>query len=216
MVKISNSNMGAIILFISMGLYLISYAGAITVVSRAMIVSSLIGLVLFTLGKGFFSLLAFPLLYLIIMVPVPDSILGLVAFPLQLFATKVSTFIIQALSIPAYREGNMLYFAQTNLEVAEACSGIRSIMSYLMLSFIFAYLMDKNWNKRAILVISAVPLAVFSNMVRVTGTGILAHFYGSKVALGFLHEFSGLAVFAFGFVLLLGEYILLNRVSSKL
>jgi len=211
--ELSNSNLGAVILAISMGLYLLSYAGAVAVVSRAMIVSSLIGLVIFTLGKTFFGLLAFPLLFLFFMVPVPDSILGLVAFPLQLFATKLSTFLIQCFSIPAYREGNMLYFAQTQLEVAEACSGIRSIMSFGMLSFIFAYMMDKIWWKRILLVLSTIPLALFANIVRVTGTGILANFYGSKVALGFLHEFSGLAVFAFGFVLLLLEYTILNRIG---
>ena len=209
--SVSNSNWGGIILAFSMGLYLLSYAGGIAVVSRAMIVFSLIGLVLFTLGTTVFKLLAFPLCFLIFMVPVPDSILGLVSFPLQLFVTKISTFLIQIFSIPAYREGNMVYFAQTQLEVAEACSGIRSIMSYAMLSFIFAYMLDRSWGRRAILVVSAIPLALLANMVRVTGTGILANFYGSKVALGFLHEFSGLAVFAFGFVLLLAEYMLLSR-----
>ncbi len=212
-IKISHSNWGIIILIISMGFYLLSYAGGVAVVPRAMIVSSLIGLVLSALGKEVFGLLSFPLLYLFFMVPVPESILLLVAFPLQLFATKISTFIIQVFSIPAYREGNMLYFAQTHLEIAEACSGIRSIMSFGMLSFIFAYMMDKIWWKRIILVLSTIPLALFANIVRVTGTGILAHFYGSKVALGFLHEFSGLVVFAFGFVLLLGEFLLLNRVK---
>jgi exosortase len=205
---------GVFIFILSMVFYLVSYAGGILVVSRAMIVSSLVGLVMFTLGKEIFALLSFPLLYLFFTVPVPDSILLLVAFPLQLFATQVSTFIIQLFSIPAYREGNMLYFAQTQLEVAEACSGIRSIMSFGMLSFIFAYMMDKIWWKRILLVLSTIPLALFANIVRVTGTGILAHFYGSRVALGFLHEFSGLAVFAFGFFLLLGEYLLLNRVTS--
>ncbi len=212
--KRSNSILGAMILSASMVFYLISYLGSIAVVSRAMIVSSLIGLVMFSLGKEIFILLIFPLLYLFFMVPVPDTILGLAALPLQLFATKVSTFFIQLFSIPAYREGNMLYFARTQLEIAEACSGIRSIMSFGMLSFIFAYMMDKIWWKRILLVLSTIPLALFANIVRVTGTGILAHFYGSKVALGFLHEFSGLAVFAFGFLLLLGEYLLLNRVTS--
>jgi exosortase len=214
-IRVSQSNFGAIILLISVVFYLLSYAGGVAVVSRAMIVSSLIGLVIFALGKEFFSLLVFPLLYLFFMVPVPDSILSLVAFPLQLFATKISTSVVHLFSIPAYREGNMLYFTQTQLEVAEACSGIRSIMSFGMLSLIFAYMMDKIWWKRIVLVLSTIPLALFANIVRVTGTGILAHFYGSRVALGFLHEFSGFVVFAFGFVLLLGEYSLLNKVSSK-
>lgn len=213
--QVSHSNWGGVILLVSMGLYLVCYTGAVTVVSRAMIVSSLVGLVLFTLGGEYFRLLTFPLLYLFFMVPVPDSILGLVSFPLQLFATRISTFIIQLFSFPAYREGNMLYFAQTQLEVAEACSGIRSIMSFGMLSFIFAYMMDKIWWKRIFLVASTIPLAFFANIVRVTGTGILAHFYGDKVASGFLHEFSGLAVFVFGFVLLFTEFLLLNKIRLK-
>lgn len=215
LVEIYNSNWGAAILAVSLALYVVSYAGHIAFISRAMIVFSLIGLVLFTLGKSVLYLLAFPLCYLLFMVPVPDSIISLVSFPLQLFATKISTFLIHALSIPAYCEGNIVYFAQTQLEVAEACSGIRSIMSFTMLSFIFAYIMDKNWNKRILLVLSAIPLAFFANIVRVTGTGILAHFYGDQVARGFLHEFSGLAVFAFGFILLSLEYLLLNKVRKK-
>ena len=212
---ISNSNLGIFILTSTMVLYILSYAGAVAVASRAMIVFSLIGLILFTLGKGIFLTIKFPLFYLLFMIPVPDSIYGLAAFPLQLLATRVSAFIIHALSIAAYREGNMLFFAQTQLEVAEACSGLRSMMAFIMLSFLFAYIMDKNWNKRILLVLSAIPLAFFANIVRVTGTGILAHFYGDQVARGFLHEFSGLAVFAFGFILLSLEYLLLNKVRKK-
>ena len=209
--KLSNSNWGALILVVSIALYLLSYAGSVAVVARSMIVFSLIGLVLFTMGKVFFKALAFPLLFLLFMVPVPDSVLSLVSFPLQLFATKVSTSFMQALSVPTYREGNMLYFAQTQLEVAEACSGIRSMMSLTMSSVILVYFLDGRATRKAILLASAIPLSLFANVVRVSGTGILAHFYGDKVARGFIHEFSGIVVFAFGFILLYLEYLLLNR-----
>ena len=136
--KISSSVWGAVILIVSICLYVIAYAGAVAVVSRAMIVFSLIGLILFNFGKRIFSIIAFPLFYLIFMVPVPESIYSLVAFPLQLFATRVSAFLIKATTIQVLREGNMLYFASTQLEVAEACSGLRSMMSFIMLSFLFA------------------------------------------------------------------------------
>lgn len=213
--QISSSKWGAVVLIISLGLYILSYAGGIAVTARAMIISSLCGLVLLTLGWNFFRILSFPLMFLLFMVPVPETISGLVSFPLQLFATQVSTFIIDMLGIPAYREGNMVYFARTQLEVAEACSGIRSIMSYGMLSLILAYMLDDIWWKRIVLVLSAIPLALFANLVRIVGTGILAHFYGDTVARGFLHEFSGLTVFAFGFILLFGEYVLLSRKRIK-
>jgi len=206
---------GAVILALSLSLYLLALAGQVTVVQRVMIVSSLVGLVLFNFGTSVFNILAFPLLYLIFMIPVPVSIYSLAAFPLQLFATDISHGIIQALSIPVLQEGNMLYFARTQLEVAEACSGLRSMTAFIMISVLFAYLMKKGWWHRFILVLSAIPLAIVANIIRVTGTGILAHFYGEKVARGFLHNFSGLAVFVFGLALLCVEFIFLDRINVR-
>lgn len=208
---LSNYKGGALILIVSMLLYLVCYSGSIDILSRSMIVTSLMGLVLFCFGKEIFKVIVFPLFFLFFMIPVPDTLLLTISFPLQIFTTKVSCFLIQSLSIPCFREGNMLYFAQTQLEVAEACSGIRSIMAYIMLSVLFAYFINRVWWKKIAIILSAVPLALFANIVRVTGTGILAHFFGGQVATGFLHEFSGMVVFAFGFVLLLAEFLLLNR-----
>ena len=212
--EVGSSSWGLAILASSMVLYILAYAGQVAVAARLMIVTSLIGLVLFNYGREVFGLLKFPLIYLVFMVPVPVSIYSLVAFPLQLFATKVSHFLISLVQIPVYREGNMLYFVQTQLEVAEACSGLRSMVAFVMLSVLFAYLMQ-GWGRRIILVASAIPLAIFANIVRVTGTGVLAHFYGGDVARGFMHKFSGMAVFAFGFVLLFLVYWLLNKWSAR-
>jgi len=214
-ITLGNSKIGLLVLSICLPLYMVSYLGSVAVVCRAMIVFTLIGIILFNLGKRVFLTIAFPLLYLVFMVPVPDSIMGLVSFPLQLFATQVSEKVIGLFSIPVLREGNMLYFSNTQLEVAEACSGIRSIMSYTMLSFLFIYLMRKGLLRKIALLASAIPLALLANITRVTGTGILAHFFDDKVARGFLHESSGLVVFAFGFILLSIEYLLLNKVSGK-
>lgn len=213
--KISSSNWGAFILSASMFLYLLGLASGTEIISRTMVVFSLIGLLLFNLGKEVVKILFFPLLFLLFMIPVPIALQSAVAFPLQLFATKISFFFIQALSIPVYQEGNMLYFAHAQLEVAEACSGIRSISAFTVLSVVFAYLLDKGWSRRIVLLASAIPLAMFTNIIRITGTGILAHFYGSRIAVGFLHEFSGIVVFVFGFILFLFEFILLNRVRTR-
>ena len=210
----SSLNWGGVILALSLALYVLALAGQIVVVERIMVVFSLIGLVLFNFGPTIFKIVAFPLFYLIFMVPVPVSIYSFVAFPLQLFATKIAYTLIQAMNIPVLREGNMLYFAQTQLEVAEACSGLRSMMAFVMLSALFAYLMEKGGWRRLVLVASAIPLAVICNIVRVTGTGILAHYYGGQVARGFLHEFSGIAVFFLGFMIIAFEYRLLNFVKT--
>lgn len=213
--RISSLNWGAFVLVVSMVLYLLSFAVGIKVISRCMIVFSLIGLLLFTLGKEVVTTLGFPLLFLVFMIPVPSGIQGIISFPLQLFATKIAYFLIQALSIPVHQEGNMLYFAQTQLEVAEACSGLRSIAAFTVLSVVFAYLLNKGWRRRVLLLASAVPIALFTNIIRISGTGILAHHFGSGIADGFLHQFSGLLVFVFGFVLLMAEFILLDRIGAK-
>ncbi|MCF8108012.1 MAG: exosortase/archaeosortase family protein [Desulfohalobiaceae bacterium] len=202
---------GGLLLLCSLLLYGLFYIGSVAVACRLMIILSLVGLIIFNYGTNILKIIRFPIFFLIFMIPIPVAIYTMVAFPLQLFATDVAAAAINLLSIPVYKEGNMLYFVQTSLEVAEACSGLRSMTAFLMLGCLFAYLMDKGRLRRAVLVASGIPLAIFANIVRVTGTGILAHFYGARVARGFMHEFSGMAVFAFGFVLLFILYSLLNR-----
>ncbi len=209
------SPLGAVIFFASLGVYLISLLGGIAVTARLMMVFSLAGLILFQFGREIYRLMAFPVFFLLFMVPIPVALLNKISLPLQMFATVVSEHIVRGLYIPVYREGNMLYFAQTQLEVAEACSGIRSITALVMLSTVFVYISNLSWNKRWLLLILAIPIALFANIMRVAGTGILAHFYGARVARGFLHEFSGMAVFAFGFVLLYLLFRLLERSNAS-
>ena len=207
----TNSIWGLFIMVASFCIYLLSNLGGIAFLSRVMIVSSLAGLILFNWGPKVMKILLFPVLFLLFMVPLPESVIGSVAFPLQLFATKVSEGIIQAFSIPTYCEGNMLYFVQTQLEVAEACSGIRSVMAMAMLGVVFTYSLKNGWGKKVVLILSIIPIAMAANIVRISGTGILAHVWGDKVAQGFLHEFSGLAVFIFGLVVFFLENYLLNK-----
>ncbi|MCB2141183.1 exosortase/archaeosortase family protein [bacterium] len=203
---------GLLILIASMSLYILSYAGGVTVISRCMIVFSLIGLVLYNFGPTVLKVLAFPLLFLIFMIPVPVSLIGLVSVPLQRLATDVSAALIRLVSIPVYQDGNMLYFAQTQLEVAEACSGIQSITAMLMLGAIFVYMNPMSNRGKVILLALTIPVAMSANIVRVTGTGILAHFYGSVVATGFLHEFSGMVVFVFGLSLMMIVYKIIQHI----
>ncbi|MBC2733192.1 MAG: exosortase/archaeosortase family protein [Desulfobacteraceae bacterium] len=194
-------NFGFVVIIFSLLFYVFGIVADIGFVRRLMIIGVIIGLVLFNGGKSLFKEIVFPLFFLVFMVPVPDSLILMISFPLQLFATKVSYFFIQTFGIPAYREGNMIYFATTQLEVAEACSGIRSISAYTMLSFLFAYLL-RNKKYGSIIIIMAIPLAIIVNIIRVTGTGVLAHFFGGDVARGFLHEFSGMVVFLAGFLIM--------------
>jgi len=207
----SSSALGLIILIASLLLYVVSFAGDVVFLQRLMMVISLIGLILYVYGKEIFQILRFPLVFLLFMVPIPESVVSMVSFPLQTYATIISTKIIQLCGIPVYREGHMLYFTKTQLEVAEACSGIRSISALLMLSVIFMHQCENSRTRKTIIILSSVVIAFIANIFRVSGTGILAHFFGAGVARGFLHEFSGMSVFAVGFAMMFVEYKLLNR-----
>ncbi len=178
-------------------------------------ITTLAGLVLFSCGWGVFRLVLFPILFSFFMVPVPDTLLGLVAFPLQLFVSDVSAQLIDFYGIPVYQEGNLLFFARYSFEVTEACSGIRSLVSFLTLGALFAYMARNNWTKSVLLVLSAIPLSILVNLIRVTGTGILANYFGNRAAQGFLHDFSGFVVFGLGVLLMLAEVWVLNKFRSN-
>lgn len=208
---LKSSMWGGALFFFSMLAYGLSYGGGLAFPARIAMVSSLFGLLWFCLGNACTKLFAFPVVFLLFMIPVPYSIMSLISMRLQLFVTTVSADLISSCSIPVYREGNMLYFTQTQLEVADACSGIRSLMSLTMLGLLLSYLSRPGWCRKTLLVAAAIPIAMLANIVRVAGTGILAHFYGDKVAKGFMHDLSGLLIFFFGFVLLFGLYYLVNR-----
>jgi len=205
---------GAVLLIASLTVYIISFAAGVTVVSRSMIVFSLMGLVLYNYGTAVFRKLAFPLLFLFFMIPIPVSIAGLVSVPLQRLATDISAVLIRIASIPVYQEGNMLYFAQTQLEVAEACSGIHSMMAMLMLATVMVYITRMSTVGKVLLIASTLPIATIANVARVAGTGMLAHFYGASLARGFLHDFSGIAVFLLGLILLIATCLLLQRLQK--
>jgi exosortase A len=173
------------------------------------------GIILFLLGKEFYKSLLFPLVFLIFMIPIPSVLMDRITFPMQLFASRVAASSLYLIGIPVLREGNIIQLASTSLEVAEACSGIRSLISLLALSVVFAYFSQKTTLKRVLLVLSTFPIAIIANAARVTGAGILAHHYGDKVAQGFFHGFSGWILFVVAFVCLFVVGSLLSRVKKE-
>jgi len=173
------------------------------------------GIILFLLGKEFYKTLLFPLGFLIFMIPIPSVLMDRITFPMQLFASKVAARYLYLIGIPVLREGNIMQLANTSLEVAEACSGIRSLISLLALSVVFAYFSQNTTLKRVLLVLSTFPIAIIANAARVTGTGILAHHYGDKVAQGFFHGFSGWILFVVAFVCLFLLGAMLSRMKKS-
>jgi exosortase len=177
---------------------------------RTSFVLTLIGLQILLLGREVFRVLAFPMLFLFFMVPLPQSLVNVVAFPLQLMAADFAVETLHLLHIPALREGNIIHLADTQLFVAEACAGLRSLMALGTLAVVFAYFFRKNPIERIIIVASAIPIAIFVNAFRVALTGFLSHRMGSAAAQGLIHETEGFFTFGLAFGLLLLQAWLLS------
>lgn len=186
--------------------------GAELFLTRISLLVLLAGLLVFLAGWQHLRILAFPLLFLLLMIPIPAILFNQVAFPLQLVASRVGTAGLGSLDIPVLREGNVIVLASITLEVAEACSGIRSLISLLTLGIVLGYVMDARSWVRVTMALATLPIAVLSNGLRVAGTGIAAHYYGNAAAEGFMHTFSGWLMFVIALVMLL----LVQQVLARL
>ena len=183
---------------------------------RTAFVLTLHGVVLLLLGLPIYRILFFPLTFLFLMVPLPQSVVNIIAFPLQLLAADVAVSALQALSMPVLREGNIIHLPNTQLFVAEACSGLRSLMALGTLGVVFAYFFRKRFIERVIIVASTVPIAVMVNSLRVGITGWLALRFGSEMATGTVHQTEGFFTFGLAFALLLLESRLLSALVLRL
>lgn len=189
--------------------------GAELFLTRVSIVGVTTGVVLFVLGREHLRILALPIGFLLLMIPIPAIVFNQIAFPLQLLASKVGETALTAFSIPVLREGNVIILANTTLEVAEACSGLRSLVSLLTLGIVYGYFMDSRAWIRVTIALATIPIAIAANGIRVAGTGIAAHYFGPEAATGFLHTFSGWLMFVFAFAMLfLVAYALLRLTPS--
>jgi exosortase len=178
---------------------------------RSSLIVLLAGAVLFLFGREVFRLTLLPLAYLLFMVPLPYLIYDAVAFPLKLFVTWAAVHVLKVIGIVVLREGNIIMFPSITLEVADACSGMRSLVSLVALAAAYAFYIDTTTGRRWIIIALAVPIAIFTNACRVILTGVLAEHWGPAVARGFFHEFAGLFVFAVALAVLLGIGALVRR-----
>lgn len=210
-------------------------AGAELFTQRMSLVLLIAGTVVYFWGLNFLKLILVPLGLLILAIPIPAIIFNKIAFPLQLFASRCAVWSMSVLGIPVLRQGNVIELKPLNsfdtkkLEVVEACSGIRSLMTLMTLAVVFAYFTHPRSNnsngpggrfgflrsygfwRSTILIVSAVPIAILTNASRVSGTGILSHYYGTGVADGFFHTFSGWAIYIVAFLLLFAVGWILDR-----
>jgi exosortase D (VPLPA-CTERM-specific) len=174
----------------------------------------LLSIILLCFGWRTFKVLFFPALFLVFMIPLPNAIQTGIGVPLKLLSTKLGELFLRAVSIPVFVQGNVIDLGVTQLQVVDACSGLRYILPLLALGVLVAYFFEKTRWKQALLVVATIPVAVMTNGVRIGATGVLAQKYGPGAAEGFFHGFSGWLVFMFALVLIGGILLILKRVGG--
>ena len=164
-------------------------------ISRMSFIFLMTGLIWTFFGSQMVRALRFPLLVLVLAIPFPAIIFNQITFPLQLLASRIASEILPLLGVPTLHEGNVIELPVMKLEVAEACSGIRSLMSLFTLAVFYGYFLERTTGRRVFLAIASIPIAVTANVARIVGTGLCVQYWDPDKALGFFHEFSGWVMF---------------------
>ena len=201
-VRISPSWTGLPIVILALVMLVLGVLGVELFTSRSSFIILLAGLIILFRGWPLFRAVLFPWAFLFLMVPLPAVILQHFTFPLQILASKLATWSLQVVGIPALREGNQIYLPHITLEVAEACSGIRSLMSLSTVAIIYGYLMDRRTVVRMALFVASVPIAVAANSLRIIGTGILVQYFSPRAADGYFHSWWGVFIFVIALIML--------------
>ena len=186
--------------------------GAEFALMRGGLLLTIYGVVVASCGLKVFRTLAFPLLLLLFMIRIPQFIYGQITFPLQILASEFAEFNLTALGIPVLRDGNVLELASQKLNVVEACSGIRSLLSLGFLSLVYGYFFEKKMWIRVVLVLATPPIAIVANGLRVTGAGILSEI-NTAYAEGAFHMMEGWIIFMLALAALLVLHQILIRIS---
>jgi exosortase len=189
------SSWGLVITVLGLTVLIVGSLGAELFLSRVSFVVVIAGLVIFFLGWNYFRAVLFPWAFLLLMIPIPAILFNQITFPLQILASKVAAAVLPLAGVPVLREGNIINLPAMPLEVAQACSGIRSLLSLGTLAVIYGYLMETRNSLRTVLALASIPIAVIANSLRIVGTGLLVQYWDPDKAEGFFHAFSGWLIF---------------------
>ncbi len=209
--KNKSSVLGLILVFLSIAGYLVSLHIRVPSVMIITTVAFSISCLIYIGGINILKDLAIPILLMILIIPIPLQILTVVTGKLQLWVSDVSADIIQLFSIPVYKEGNVLYLFNKTFQVVDACSGIRSLISMTTLSLVISYFTFTRKHLMTMLFIFSIPIALFINLVRVSGMVMVFHYFNLDITDGNPHTIAGLLLFTFGLLLLFAFQRILER-----
>jgi exosortase len=206
---------GLPLILIALFILLLGVLGADLFLSRTSFVLLAAGLIWTLLGTPTLSRSRFILFVMLLAIPFPTLIMNHITFPLQIRASETASFLLPLAGVPVLREGNVIQLPAMQLEVAEACSGIRSLMSLFTVAIIFGYFMEPSVPRRVLLALMAIPIAVAANAMRIFGTGLCVQYWDPVKAMGFFHEFSGWLIFVVSLCCLYLVHQLMNRWPRK-
>jgi exosortase len=166
-------------------------------------------------GWKFFRALLFPWAFLFLMIPIPAIIFNQITFPLQILASRLAAATLPIFGVPVLRQGNVMTLASQVLQVAEACSGIRSLMSLVTLAIIYGYLMERRLWIRYFLALAAVPVAVAANSFRIISTGLMVQYWDPDKAEGYFHTSWGWIVFVISLLMLYTVHVLIRKIAVQ-
>jgi exosortase len=207
------NNFGFAIMLLAIGLRVLATLGAELFTARLSLLILICGIVIFLAGSQALRSIAFPIGYLVFMIPLPAIVYYQLTFPLQLWASRLGASGLVALGIHTVREGNLLFLPNCTLNVVEACSGIRSLLSLLAAVVAYGYLAEPSLWKRGTLAVASIPIAIGTNALRLVATGVLSFYFGPAVDSGAVHLALGLGFFAMAFLSILGFHKLLHLLS---
>ncbi len=231
--KIPQIWIGGSMVVLALIMLLVGTLGAELFVQRISLVLMFAGLVIYFLGTTIFRMLAVPFVLFLLAIPIPQIIFNKIAFPLQIYASQIAVWGIRVFGVPTVRKGNVIEILPEGavqiiaLEVVEACSGIRSLMTLMTLALIlvyftrtneskypngwFEFLKDSDFWRGLILMLSAIPIAILTNAGRVTATGVLTYYYGKKATESFVHDMAGWLVYLVALILLIAVNFVLKK-----
>lgn len=201
---------GLLVLAVGVCALIVGQLGAELFLSRFSLLIVLAGVTILFFGWNLFKASFFPWAFLVLMIPLPAILFNQITFPLQLLASRVASAVLPLFGVPVLREGNVINLPSIALEVAEACSGIRSLLSLVTLAIIYGYLMEKRTWMRWLLVLASVPIAILANSLRIIGTGLLVQYWDPDKAEGYFHASWGWIIFVVSLVMLYGLQCLMH------
>jgi len=196
---ISPLNIGLILIVPALLTHLLAYLLEINFISGFSLIITLFGLSLYLYGLGISRQLAFAILFLVFMIPLPQVLIINISFKMKIFAAQVATACINLMGIQAIREGSVVNLPNTALTVGDPCSGLRSLISLTALGALYAYLIKISKARKALLFLLSIPIALIANIIRIILLLLVAFVYGSEVATGKFHDLSGFLLFCLAF-----------------